>query len=367
MKEIRVVITGGHAGATAYAVIQEIKSQNKNWQIYWIGPETPLEGKKIETIEQKVFPKMGVKVFSLRSGRIQRKFTVWSILSILKIPLGFIHAFSIISKVKPDIVLSFGGYSSYPVVVASWFNRIPVVTHEQTAVAGRANIFSSYFSDKIAISRNSSEKFFPKNKTVLTGNPVETNILNIKPKVKISNPPLVFVTAGHSGSVTINDVVEESLTSLLSEFKVVHQTGDFQFVKLINLRNSLTRNQKNNYSVYGTISPADWPSFMTDCDIIVSRSGANIVSQIMAVKRPAILIPIPFAYKNEQMENARLAEEFGIVEILEQKNLNKESLLKLLAKIRKTWSKMVFGVRDKKSPDILAAKNIVNLIQTFIK
>src|SRR6185369_7004805 len=109
-----ILLTGGHAGATAYAVTEEIISKKLNWKLYFIGSTTAIEGKKIATYEEKVLPTLGVKYISITAGRVQRKFTFWTIPSLIKIPVGFIGAFYQLIKINPDIVLSFGGFVGFP-------------------------------------------------------------------------------------------------------------------------------------------------------------------------------------------------------------------------------------------------------------
>ena len=159
-----ILLTGGHAGSTAYALIRQIKVQNKPWELSWIGPKKAMEGRNTGFLEQDIFPGLGIDSYTIDSGRIQRKFSRWTIPSILKIPKGFLQAIYLVRRIKPDLILSFGGFSAFPVVVASWLYKIPVLVHEQTACAGRANIYSAFFAKKILVSRDSSKKYFPKNK-----------------------------------------------------------------------------------------------------------------------------------------------------------------------------------------------------------
>jgi UDP-N-acetylglucosamine:LPS N-acetylglucosamine transferase len=106
----KIVLTGGHAASSALVVAEEIKRQNKPWDIYWIGFKSSVEGENISTLSSIYFPKYGIKTFTLVTGRVQRNWTVHTIPSILKIPVGFIHAFMLLVKIKPGLILSFGGF-----------------------------------------------------------------------------------------------------------------------------------------------------------------------------------------------------------------------------------------------------------------
>ena len=304
-EKVRVVLTGGHAGATAYALIEELReSKNVAWDISWIGPSKAIEGKGVPTFEGVVFPKIGVRFISITAGRIQRKFSFWTIPSLIKIPLGFFHALAILLRVRPRIILSFGGFAAYPVVIAGYLMHIPVILHEQTITVGRANKFSAIFARKIALARKESTEYFPKEKCVVVGNPVSKEILSVVSKKKIGIPPTIFVTGGSRGSEIINETIQNILPKLLAKYKIIHQTGINQFEKFKKLKEKLPQNIKDNYQIYGLIEPWNWYKLLNLADVIVSRAGANILSEIMIAKIPAILIPIPWAYGDEQMKNA---------------------------------------------------------------
>jgi len=193
-----VVFTGGHAGSTAYATIENLL-QRSQVEVHFIGGKTSVEGKKSRTLAQIGLSDLGVKVHNITTGRLQMKLTLWTIPSILKIPLGFLSALILLQKLKPKLVVSFGGYAAFPVVVASWLLKIPVIIHEQTSVAGRANRICSFFAKKIALARSSSLKYFQKSKCVVVGNPIPSNVVAATKIKKINNPPHLLVTGGLAG------------------------------------------------------------------------------------------------------------------------------------------------------------------------
>ena len=158
----KILLTGGHAATTAIATVEEILKRKRHvWDIYWVGSGKAIEGSKIPTLESISLPKLGVKVRSIITGRLQRKFTIWTIPSLIKMPIGFIHAFLIINKIKPNIVISFGGYAALPIVVIGKVMKIPIVLHEQTMTVGKANKISAFFADRIALARGESMNYLP--------------------------------------------------------------------------------------------------------------------------------------------------------------------------------------------------------------
>lgn len=366
-KKFRVVLTGGHAATTAVALVQEIKSEGLNWELTWIGVKNAIEGKKVVTLESEVLPRLGVKFLPLTTGRIQRRFTIWTIPSFLKIPVGIIQAFYYLVKIKPSVVLSFGGFAAYPVVLDAKLLRIPVVIHEQTSVAGRSNILSVKFASEIAISRIGSKKYYPADKCVLTGNPVMKEITKIKPKLTLGNPPVIFVTGGSRGSQSINSALAPILKKLLSKYKVIHQTGGLDYLKFSDIKQKLPQALRNNYDVFIRVNPLEVYKTYQESDIVVARAGANTVSEIMTVKRPAILIPLSISFMDEQTKNAEIAKAWGVAKIIRQDALTPEILFKNIEDSMNNFSGIVKGIRLKESPDRGASKKILVILKKYVK
>ncbi len=364
----KVLLTGGHAGTTALAVVEEIKSlpDTRDWNLFWIGARSAFEGRNVPTIESKILPQLGVKCFSIITGKIQRKFGRYTIFSIMKIPVGFIHAFLVLRRIKPQIILSFGGFAAFPVVIWGKVMKIPVVIHEQTAAAGRANEYSSRFARKIAISRVTSEKYFPKGKTVLTGNPLMHSITQVKSKLQMGDPPVIFVTGGSRGSRAVNTIIRNVLPDLLHKYIVVHQCGALDYKDLLALKDTLSPDIAKHYEVYETIDPWQMHTFWRRADIVVARSGANTVSEVIATKRPAIFIPLPLTPHDEQTENAEVAKIIGIATIIPEKNLDREIFLEALSLVYTNWYDIVKHVLKKESPDIHGSRNVVLLLKQIL-
>ena len=231
----KIVITGGHL-TPAQAVIEELKKEG-NWEIYYFGRRFSFEGESSPSVESLVIPKMGVKFISLPAGRLQRKFSRYTFISLLRIPVGFFIALSWLVKIRPAVILSFGGYVSVPAVLAGWLLRIPVLTHEQTVVSGFANRIDGFFAKKILVSFPESLKDFPSGKVVLTGNPIRKEVFNCpclagRQELSIVNCqlsdeplPLIYITGGSQGSQIINRAVVEVLPNLLEKYRIVHQCG----------------------------------------------------------------------------------------------------------------------------------------------
>ncbi len=335
---MKIAIIGGHL-SPALSVIDVLP---KNTKLLFIGRRYTFEGDKTLSLEYKTITGLGIQFLPIITARFQRKFTRYTIPSLFKLPTGFIQAFSILNKFKPDVVLGFGGYLEIPVVLASFFLRIPVVIHEQTQEAGLANKISSRFAKKICVSWKSSEKHFPKEKTTFTGNPIRKfKILasrrsgqNSKLKIQEDNLPLIYITGGSAGSHFINNLVEGCLEKLLRNFRIIHQTGETEefkdFTKLIALRKKLSPKLTERYVIQEFIEPFDVFRLLKRATLVIGRSGINTVCELMYIGTPCLLIPLPFSQNNEQFKNAVLLKKIGICEIADQTYLDSEKFYRII-------------------------------------
>ena len=367
-KKTTIVLCGGHAATTALATIEELIRRKKDaeWNLIWIGSKKAIEGGRTLSLESQIFDKVGVKSYSIISGRLQRKFTPWTIPSLVKVPFGLLNAFFLILKIRPKVVVSFGGHAAVPVVVASWLLRVPVILHEQTTTIGLANKLSLPFADKICLGREESRKYCHKKNCILVGNPIMTQIAEIETKEKIGNPPTIFITLGSRSSQKINKVVYGILGRLLEKYRVIHITGEADFEKFQKRKGSFKGERFVRYEVYPSVDPMQIDGLYKEADIVIARAGANTVSEIIAIRRPSILIPIPWSYLEEQKNNALVAKKIGIARILEQKNLSGTTLLSEIDILIKDWTAMIERSKGSGTPDRKGSQRLVDQIIPYI-
>lgn len=333
---MKILITGGHT-TPALALIEELKK--KRAEIVFVGRKYALDSEKIFSFEYQAIKKLGIKFIDLKAGRLTRIFSWRSFLNFIKFPLGFFFSFQILKREKPDFILSFGGYLALPIGIIGWLMKIPVFTHEQTLIPGLTNRVIGFFAKKIFISFPQTKEYFPKNKTIVSGNPIRTCVFKkIKQPFKIiKNKPLIYITGGSLGSHSINLLVEPILPRLLNNFIIIHQTGetkeyqDFERLSKIKHRNYFLK--KHFYD--------DEIGFVYSLtDLVISRAGANTVFELIALKKPAILIPLPWSAGGEQKAHAQLLKEKGVVEIFFQEKIKKSSSLDLYNLIIKMSNKI---------------------------
>ncbi len=342
---ISIVICGGHL-SPALAVIEKLL-ENKNYRLIYAGRKQALEGDRAESLEYSTVKKLKVTFISVSTARLQRAVTIYTLFSLLKFPIGLLQSFLLLLKHKPKIILSFGGYVALPVCLSARMMRIPIITHEQTAILGLTNKIISRFSDVLCLSfaRTSG---IPKGvkKTVVTGNPVRKSFLtgNDAEIVHFGDAklPFIYITGGSLGSKTINRVVAELIPVLCTRYRILHQCGDAangeDFVYLSAVKGKLQTDIKENYSVVKHIDPAAIGAVFTRAHIIISRAGANTVGEILTFGIPAILIPLPWSGQNEQEKNASMVTEIGLCEIIRQANLTPKILLEVIYKIEENIS-----------------------------
>jgi len=363
---MKAVLTGGHL-SPALSLIEELKSD----EIFFIGRKYSFEGDKALSLEYELITKLGIPFIPLTMGRLQRRLSKHSFTSLLKSPVGFTQSLSTLVRIKPDIVVGFGGYLSLPVIFAASFLGIPVVIHEQTLEVGLANRIAAKFAKKICISWEKSEKYFPKYKTILTGNPIRKELFQPTEENFIfkNDLPIVYITGGSSGSHALNSAVLGCAEKLLKSVNIIHQTGDAKkfndFDKAQKLRELLT-GTAGNYQIKKFLDSAQVAEALKKSTFVVSRSGINTVTELICFKKPCILIPLFFSQKNEQLKNALLIKNFGLAEIIEQDKLSPETLFSEISKMEKNISKYVLNSEQDVNIFKNASKNIAKVVREAV-
>lgn len=360
---MKTLITGGHL-TPALAVIDELKKRG-GIEIIFVGRKFALDSEQTLSFEYQSIQKIGIKFIELKAGRLTRILSWQSILNFIKFPLGFFSAWKIIKREKPDFVLSFGGYIALPIAFVSWLMGVPVFTHEQTMVPGLTNRIISFLAKKIFISFPSSKKYFPVNKVVLSGNPLRRSIFKIekKPWLIKKNKPVIYITGGSLGSHSLNVLIESIIKDLVKDYLVIHQAGE---TKEFQDYERLLRIKDKNYYLAKHFFDDEIGYIYSIADLVISRAGANTVSELIALRKPAILVPLPWSAAGEQKSHALWLKEKGVAEVFFQDDLIDDPSGRLYKLIVKTinnlshYQKNFDQLKDFFKPN--AAENIVNEI-----
>lgn len=358
---MKIIITGGHL-SPLLAVLETLPN---DCQVLIVGRKHPFEGDTSLSLEYQTANKLRIPFKSIIAGRLQRTFTRYTLGSLFKFPIGFFQSLQIVRKYAPNVVISFGGYISLPVVLSAKLFNIPIVIHEQTLGGGLANRIAAFIADKICISWESSRKYFPTPKTILTGNPMRKfKLTSIAFKIPKDRIPLLYITGGSTGSHTINVAIEKCLNTLLKHYRIIHQTGgswdfkDFARLSLLRGKISDTRLQKR-YIITKFVKSSDVGSIISACDLVISRAGINTITELLYFRKPTLFIPL----NDEQMENANFLKKIELAEILPQDLLSGKKLLSLIQSMMK--KKSLYKSQATKAAYLIkkdAARKIVEMI-----
>lgn len=297
----KVIISGGGTGGhifPAIAIANELKKQQPTIEILFVGAIGKMEMEKV--------PAAGYKIEGLWISGLQRRLT-WKNLSFpFKVISSLIKARKILRKFKPDVVIGVGGFASGPMLRAAAGKGIPTVVQEQNSYPGITNKILSKKVQKICVAYEGMDKWFPKEKIVLTGNPVREEIVKLDGKKDRGldhfnlNPeqPVLLIIGGSLGARTINESIGKSLRLFKeNNIQVIWQTGK----TYVEQAKREAENYKN-VKVFDFITKMDFAYAVAD--VVVSRAGAISVSELCLVKKPCILVPSPNVAEDHQTKNA---------------------------------------------------------------
>ena len=312
---IAVSSTGGHI-YPGLAVAKQL--QKEGYEILFIG-------KKNNIISNE-----GYKFYPISAIGLQRKASLKIFNFIIKFIYSVFQSLKILANEKPAIVIGFGGYISFPVILAAWLKNVPSIIHEQNYIPGLANRISVRFVNKICVSFRESEEIFSSDKVILTGNPVREAILSIKkePSNYAHLPLTCLVFGGSQGSHNINTAIINSvdkLSALKEKINFIHITGekDYEIVKNAYLKNGI---KSEVYNYLFKIEEAYKKTSFTIC-----RSGAMTISELISLRMPAILIPYPYSTENHQKANAEYLSKNDCSILIEETDI--DNLLENIIKI----------------------------------
>lgn len=330
---MKIIFTGGGTGGHFYPIIavaekvREIAREEKMLQpnLYYLAPSRYNPRALFDKeIEYRYVP----------AGKMRRYFSLLNFTDLFKTFFGFIKAFSNVWSIYPDVVFSKGGFAAFPTLLSARILRIPVLIHESDSVPGKVTKWSAKFAKKIAVSYPEAVKYFDKEKTACTGNPIREEISmpmsnGAHSFLKLEeNVPTILVLGGSQGAQNINDNILDSLNDLLKDFQIIHQTGRNN-LNYVNQTASVILKDNTNKDRYKTFD------YMNDlairmssgiADIIISRAGSTIF-EIAAWGIPSIIIPIHKDISHDQTENAFAYSRAGACKVIEEDNLTPHVLI----------------------------------------
>lgn len=367
---MKIVFTGGHP-SPAFACIEYIQNEYPDWQLAMIGREYSLPSAGQKAWESATAAEHAVPFFGIDTGRSTGA-GLATIRNAAKIVKSVIKARQILQKEKPDVVVSFGSYVAVPIALAAKTIGIPVITHEQVHGAGKANKLISKFAEKIALSHDSSEKYFPAGKSVTTGLPLRPVLFKTQSMpewlIGVENKPLLVIMGGSTGSTWINELVGRVIEALSEVAVVVHQTGlpskqQNWLEKAESIRQELPVGKASSYVPRATFSANELSWLYQQAALVVSRAGANTVAELLAFTVPTIFIPLPTSAAGEQQENARhAAAQSKVMSVVDQNTTTDGEFITLIKgnlDHKRTKTDFTFSLKPQ--------EKITELIQQVVK
>jgi len=342
--------TGGHI-FPGLALAEELRKNG--WKVYWMGAPDSME-------ERLVIPK-GFDFKKVQFSGVRGK----GFKTLVKLPIKIINAlyqsWKVINEVKPDVVIGFGGYITFPGGLMAKFSGKPLILHEQNSIAGLSNKILSKIANKIF---SAYPKVLPKGEWI--GNPLRTEFLKENsPSVRFegrSGPLNIVVIGGSLGAKALNDTVPKALALINENIRpiVTHQSGEKQIEEL--------RKSYQESGVKAELVPfiSNTAEAFAKADLIIARAGASTVTEIAAIGSAAIFIPFPHAVDNHQTFNARFLSDMGGGWIIQQKDLEPKMLAEILNNLTRdkllSYASMAYSQRK-----IGAVEVMVNACESLKK
>ncbi len=348
----KIVLTGGGTAGHVtpnIALLPHLKS--KGYEISYIG--------SYEGIEKKLIADYEIPYYGISTGKLRRYFDPKNFTDPFRVIKGFAEAKKILKEIKPDVIFSKGGFVSVPVVRAAAALKIPCIIHESDMTPGLANKLCIPVAQKICCNFPETLNNLPEGKAVLTGSPIREEL---KKGNKLAacevcgfttNKPVIMVIGGSLGSAAINKAVRDALPGLLEDFQVVHICGKEKIDNLL-----LTT---KGYKQFEYLK-AELKDMFAMADLIISRAGANAICEILALKKPNLLIPLPSSSsRGDQLLNAASFKAQGYSMVIEEDDLTKDLLISKVQELYCNRNSYIEAMNESEQSD--AIETIISLIE----
>ncbi len=348
----KIVLTGGGTAGHVTPNIALIPSlREAGYEIYYIG--------SIDGIEKKLIADYDIPYTAISTGKFRRYFDLKNLTDPFRVIKGVRDAHKALKKIKPDIVFSKGGFVSVPVVHAAHSLKIPVICHESDMTPGLANKLCIPFAEKICCNFPETVDNLPAEKAVLTGTPIRSALLSGDRNKALEftklpdDKPFLLVMGGSLGAQAVNEAVRADLPQLLKEFNVIHLCGKGKV--------DTSCADLSGYVQYEYIKD-ELPDLFALTDVVISRAGANAICELLALKKPALLIPLSAkASRGDQILNARSFEKQGFSVVLEEEEITPELLMKTVSELYRSRDTYIRAMAENKATD--AIRVIMELIE----
>lgn len=314
----RILLTGGGTAGHVTPNIALLPSLKElGYDIHYVG--------SYNGIEKDLITELDIPYHGIASGKLRRYFSMQNFTDPFRVIKGFSQAKHLVKTLKPDVIFSKGGFVSVPVVMAGKMCKVPTIIHESDMTPGLANKLSIPSASKVCCNFPETLEHLPSEKAVLTGCPIRQELLTgDKVAAKkfcnfTSDKPVILIIGGSLGAVAVNNAVRGILPELLNDFQIIHLCGKGK------LDESLLHME--GYAQFEYIKD-ELRDLFTLSDIVISRAGANAICELVALRKPNLLIPLSRnASRGDQILNAYSFEKQGFSLVMEEENITNEALL----------------------------------------
>lgn len=349
----RIVLTGGGTAGHVTANLALIPHlQKEGWEIHYIGSHQGIERDLLAA-----FP--FVTYHGISCGKLRRYRDLRNLTDPFRVIKGIFQSIGILRSLRPSLIFAKGGFVSVPVAIGGFFNRIPVLLHESDLSMGLANRLCAPFAKAILTTFPEAATKFPKG--IQTGTPLRAELFSGDRARGLAlcgftdEKPVLLVTGGSSGAVAVNQLVRETLPSLLSSFQIVHLCGRGHLDPTLDGRQGYCQFEYQEERL---------PDIFAMADILISRAGSTTISEILALRKPALLIPYPStSSRGDQIENARNMEKRQLMMPLMQEEATSEILL---TKLMELWENRANYIQEMgKITDADGTEQVLKQIHRF--
>lgn len=352
----RIVLTGGGtAGHVTPNIALIPKLKELGYEIHYIGSK--------DGIEKKLIEELGIPYYGISSGKLRRYFDVKNFTDPMKVVKGFFEAKALLKKINPNVVFSKGGFVTVPVVIAAKKLKIPAVIHESDLTPGLANRLCIPSATKVCANFPETIKYLPEGKAVLTGSPIRKELFSGNKIAGLdfcgftANKPVILVTGGSLGSVAVNDAIRNLLPTLLRDYQVIHLCGKDKIDPELQ--------GKPGYVQYEYIKE-ELSDLFAAADLVISRAGANTICEILAMRKPNILVPLSAASsRGDQILNAESFQSQGFSYVVKEEELSNETLLDAIKSVFESKENYILAMSQSKQNN--AIDTITSLLEEVAK